>query len=110
VATRCRRPRIGALIVAVHAPNCQLCYAGGTGFTERMLADLAKQLAPLERETSALNYELPRDQTRDAHWVTPALVGEVTCAEWTSDRWIFGLDGAGLVISLIVETGEKCIC
>ena len=42
-------------------------------------------LAPLERKTTPFDYQLPRDRTRGAHWVTPSLVGEVTFAEWTSD-------------------------
>jgi bifunctional non-homologous end joining protein LigD len=77
---------IGALIVAVNTDD-GLRYAGGvgTGFTERMLAELATTLTPLARETPPFDYPLPRDQIRDAHWVSPDLVGEVTYAEWTSD-------------------------
>jgi bifunctional non-homologous end joining protein LigD len=77
---------IGALILAVNTDQ-GLRYAGGvgTGFTEHMLTQLATTLAPLARQTPPFDYELPRDQVRDAHWVTPSLVGEVTYAEWTSD-------------------------
>lgn len=77
---------IGALILAVNTDQ-GLRYAGGvgTGFTEHMLTQLATTLAPLARETPPFDYELPRDQVRDAQWVTPSLVGEVTYAEWTSD-------------------------
>jgi bifunctional non-homologous end joining protein LigD len=77
---------IGALILAVNSDE-GLRYAGGvgTGFTERMLAELATVLAPLARETPPFDYELPRDQVRDARWVTPSVVGEVAYAEWTSD-------------------------
>jgi bifunctional non-homologous end joining protein LigD len=77
---------IGSLIVAVNGPD-GLRYAGGvgTGFTEHMLAELATRLAPLERKTPPFDYQLPRDQLRDARWVTPKLVGEVVYAEWTTD-------------------------
>jgi bifunctional non-homologous end joining protein LigD len=77
---------VGALLLAVN-DDVGLRYAGrvGTGFTEAMLADLAKRMRPLARRASPLGHEPPRDQTRDAHWVEPTLVGEVTFAEWTSD-------------------------
>ncbi len=29
--------------------------------------------------------EVPRPHARDAHWVTPRLVGEVVFTEWTRD-------------------------
>jgi bifunctional non-homologous end joining protein LigD len=77
---------IGSLILAVNDAD-GLRYAGGvgTGFTERMLADLAGRLAPLARKTPPFGHDLPRDQTRDARWVTPKLVGEVVFSEWTTD-------------------------
>jgi len=77
---------IGSLIMAVNGPE-GLLYSGGvgTGFTEHMLADLARRLTPLERGTPPFDYDLPRDQTRNAHWVEPELVGEVNYAEWTTD-------------------------
>ena len=39
-------------------------------------------LAPLARKTSPL-LDVPREDARDAHWVTPSLVGEVTYGELT---------------------------
>ena len=50
-----------------------------------MLADLARRLAPMKRGTPPFDYDLPRDQARNAHWVEPELVGEVAYAEWTTD-------------------------
>jgi bifunctional non-homologous end joining protein LigD len=77
---------IGSLIVAVTSAE-GLRYSGGvgTGFTEHALADLAQRLTPLARATPPFDHPLPRDQVRDAQWVEPRLVGEVTYAEWTSD-------------------------
>ncbi|HVN10793.1 MAG TPA: non-homologous end-joining DNA ligase [Kineosporiaceae bacterium] len=77
---------IGSLILGVPGPS-GLEFAGGvgTGFTERMLADLAHRLAPLERATPPFTADPPRELTRDAHWVDPQVVGEVAFAEWTSD-------------------------
>lgn len=78
---------IGSLLLGVHDEQGRLIYAGhvGTGFTTRMLEDLAARLSPLERKTSPLADEVPRPQARNAHWVTPRLVGEVAFAEWTKD-------------------------
>ena len=38
------------------------------------------------RTTSPFDGDLPREVTRDAHWVEPDLVGEVAYAVWTADR------------------------
>ncbi|MGH8420790.1 MAG: non-homologous end-joining DNA ligase [Pseudomonas fluorescens] len=81
-----RHGRIGALLVGVPGPD-GLRYAGrvGTGFTDTALTHLAEQLEPLATETSPFIAPLPREVTRDAHWVQPALVGEVRYGEWTSE-------------------------
>jgi bifunctional non-homologous end joining protein LigD len=50
-----------------------------------MLDDLRRKLAPLERKTPPFGGELPTRDTKDAHWVTPKLVGEVQFSEWTRD-------------------------
>lgn len=78
---------IGSLLVAVPDEAGRLVYAGhvGTGFTERMLADLREQLGPLEQPTSPLAAEVPRAQVKDARWVSPRLVGEVAFGEWTRE-------------------------
>jgi bifunctional non-homologous end joining protein LigD len=78
---------IGSLLLGIHDSDGRLVYAGhvGTGFTQRMLDDLAERLRPLERKTSPLADEVPRAQARNAHWVTPRLVGEVAFGEWTKD-------------------------
>jgi bifunctional non-homologous end joining protein LigD len=78
---------IGALLVGVPDADGRLVYAGnvGTGFTDRMLANLAGRLSPLARNTSPFADEVPRMRAVNAHWVTPSLVGEVAFGEWTKD-------------------------
>jgi len=78
---------IGSLLLGVHDEEGRLVFAGhvGTGFTVRMLDDLASRLRPLERKTSPFADEVPRQHARHAHWVTPRLVGEVVFTEWTKD-------------------------
>ena len=77
---------IGSLLVGVPEGD-RLRYAGhvGTGFTVRMLDDLAAALAPLERRTPPFADEVPRAHARDARWVSPRLVGEVVFTEWTRE-------------------------
>ena len=75
---------IGALLLGIPTED-GLRYVGkvGTGFDQRTLADLQERLSKLARKTSPF-VDTPRDIARDAHWVTPRLVGEVSFAEWTS--------------------------
>ena len=63
----------------------RLAYKGkvGTGFDDATLADLAATLAPLARKTAPA--EVPRAESRGAHWVKPSLVAEVAFAELTAD-------------------------
>ncbi len=79
-----RASGIGSLLVGVPGPD-GLEYAGrvGTGFTERDLADALRRFGPLARKTSPFA-DVPAADARDAHWITPRLVGEVEFAEWTS--------------------------
>ena len=77
---------IGSLLLGVRRDD-GLVYAGhvGTGFTQEMLADLARLLRPLERKTPPFVDAVPRVHARAARWVTPKLVGEVEFGEWTRD-------------------------
>jgi len=77
---------IGALLLGLPSPD-GLSYIGkvGTGFTQAMLEDLGSRLHRLDRKTAPFATELPRADRRDAHWVSPKLVGEVAFAEWTDD-------------------------
>ena len=81
-----RADTIGALLLGLPGAD-GLTYVGkvGTGFTRRMLDELLPQLRRLELRTSPFQPVPPRAEVRDAHWVSPKLVGEVAYGEWTGD-------------------------
>lgn len=83
-ASKADRP-FASLLVAVRDDGA-LHYAGrvGTGFSERDLAAAAERLRPLVRETTPVD-DVPEADRRDATWVEPTQVGEVTFAERTGD-------------------------
>ena len=76
---------IGSLLVGVHDDAGRFVFAGhvGTGFTAAALAQLGRLVTA--RATSPFADALPREVTRDAHWVQPLLVGEVRFTEWTRE-------------------------
>ena len=79
-------PGFGALILGVYEED-RLVYAGrvGTGFSIKQRIDLKHRLDQFVRETSAFSV-IPRDPgLREAHWLEPKLVAEVSFIEWTSD-------------------------
>jgi bifunctional non-homologous end joining protein LigD len=80
-----RAGTIGSLLFGVPDDEGRLVYAGhvGTGFTDQDLRDLQRLFTP--RATSPFEGSLPREVTRDAHWVEPDLVGEVAFAVWTAE-------------------------
>lgn len=77
------RTGFGALLIG-YCEGGRLRYAGkvGTGYDERMLRDLRRELDQLAREDSPFAEEV---DSRDAHWVEPKLVAEVGFSEWTED-------------------------
>jgi bifunctional non-homologous end joining protein LigD len=81
-----REGTIGSLLLGLPSEE-GLVYVGhvGTGFTAAALADAERRLHPLERKTSPFAVGPPRADARDAHWVTPKLVGEVAFTEWTGE-------------------------
>jgi bifunctional non-homologous end joining protein LigD len=81
-----REGTIGALLLGIPGPE-GLEYVGqvGTGFTRETLDDLYRRLRPLQRKTPPFAHPLPTRDAKDAHWVTPKLVGEVEFGEWTRD-------------------------
>jgi bifunctional non-homologous end joining protein LigD len=81
------RTHIGALLVGYHDRG-KLVYAGkvGTGFTQKLLVELKRQLEPLSTTACPFSPEPPRAWTGPGrHWVQPKLVGEVAFSEWTAD-------------------------
>jgi bifunctional non-homologous end joining protein LigD len=78
-----REGGIGSLLVGV--PTSEgLRYVGrvGSGLNDHQLDELQALLEPLARKTPPL-IDVPREDARDAHWVAPALVGEITYGELT---------------------------
>jgi bifunctional non-homologous end joining protein LigD len=61
-----------------------LRYVGrvGSGFDDAALTEIQTLLDARARKTSPL-VDVPREDARDAHWVTPDLVGEVSYGELT---------------------------
>ncbi|MHA7240658.1 ATP-dependent DNA ligase [Arthrobacter sp. TMS1-12-1] len=78
-----RSAKVGSLLVAV-PDGVDLRYVGrvGSGLTERDLAEVAARLKKLARKTAPLA-GVPGADASDAHWVRPALVGEVRYSEHT---------------------------
>ena len=79
------RASIGALLVGFYEGG-QLVYAGkvGSGFSERLLADLQHRLEARRRETSPVR-RVPAEMQRGAHWVEPDLVAQVEFTQWTDE-------------------------
>lgn len=81
------RVGLGALLLGVHGGG-ELRYAGrvGTGFDDRTLSELKKKLDALA--STERPFALSADLPRGAHWVRPALLAEVSFAEWTQSGHI----------------------
>ena len=77
------RRHFGALLVGYYEDG-ELRYAGkvGTGFSERVLADLGARMQALEIPDSPFRRDGP---PRRARWVKPELVGQFGFSEWTRD-------------------------
>ena len=78
-----RAHRIGSLLMGIPEGD-GLRYVGrvGTGFSDRDLDEIGAKLRRIERKTSPFD-ELAGVDAKDAHYVSPTLVGEVEFAEWT---------------------------
>jgi bifunctional non-homologous end joining protein LigD len=65
----------------------QLHYAGrvGTGFTSSTLDELRARLRSLATDVCPFDPPPPRDRTRDATWVRPELVAEISFTNWTDE-------------------------
>lgn len=80
-----RAESIGSLLVAVPDAHGELHYAGrvGSGFSDRMLHELRARLDAITVDAPAA--AVPSEDSRDAHWVRPTLVGEVEFSEATEE-------------------------
>ncbi|HSY15267.1 MAG TPA: non-homologous end-joining DNA ligase [Jatrophihabitantaceae bacterium] len=81
-----RAGTIGALLIGLPGPD-GLSYAGrvGTGFSDAVLATLLERLERLASSTCPFGPDFPPGDARDARWVSPRLVGEVSFTNWTAD-------------------------
>jgi bifunctional non-homologous end joining protein LigD len=81
-----RSSSFGALLLGIPEVD-GLRYVGkvGTGFGEQARSELLRSLRPLARKTSPFSAGLSPPETALAHFVRPALVGEVRYGEWTAD-------------------------
>jgi bifunctional non-homologous end joining protein LigD len=75
---------VGSLLMGV-PDGSGLRYVGrvGTGFDDTDVTELTRTMGKIERKTTPF-VDAPADVVRDAHWVSPTLVGEVEFAEWTA--------------------------
>jgi bifunctional non-homologous end joining protein LigD len=78
-----RSGEIGALLTG-YFENGEFRFAGkvGTGFGQKELAMLKRELAPLEGDTSPF---VGRQPQKGAHFVEPKLVAEIEFTEWTKE-------------------------
>jgi len=81
------RSGFGALLLGVYEGKA-LRYVGsvGTGFTQKLLAELHARLTKLERKTSPFANDV--DANAPVHWAKPQMVAEVRFAEWTRERYL----------------------
>ncbi|HJU03893.1 MAG TPA: DNA ligase D [Nitrospiraceae bacterium] len=79
------RVGLGALLLGVYTDG-HFQYTGrvGTGFNDRLLAQLRARLDRLRQERSPYQEKVP-GSTRDVTWVRPELVVEIAFSEWTAD-------------------------
>jgi bifunctional non-homologous end joining protein LigD len=77
------RKYFGALLIGVYDGD-ELKYAGkvGTGFDEKLLAELYKKFAALKRAKSPFAENV---REKGATFVTPKLVAQLSFTEWTSE-------------------------
>jgi bifunctional non-homologous end joining protein LigD len=79
---------VGSLLLGMYDTDDRLTYVGqvSSGFSEAARRELEERLEPLRRPRAPFAGPVPRQHTRQAEWVRPVLVGEVTYRSWTADR------------------------
>lgn len=83
-----QRAGLGALLVGTFAPDGRLLYAGkvGTGFSQQAARELRARLEEVAQRECPFTPKPPAGWIgRQAHWVKPELVAEVSFSEWTDD-------------------------
>lgn len=80
------RTAIGSLILGIYQ-NGELHHVGrvGTGFSAKVAKDLFKTLTRLQTDEETFATPLTATESRQAHYVRPALVAEVEFRAWTAD-------------------------
>jgi bifunctional non-homologous end joining protein LigD len=88
----------GALLVGVYDETGGLRYAGrvGTGFDQRLLDSLARELKARESRQMPFAQRPPSDTRAPVHWVKPELVVECRFKTWTTDGIIRQASFVGL--------------
>ncbi|WP_344318050.1 non-homologous end-joining DNA ligase [Acrocarpospora pleiomorpha] len=87
-----REGGVGSLLLGMYAGlpegGAEFVFVGhvGTGFSDAALDELYRMLRAREVPRSPYSQPLPREIARNAHWVRPELVGEVTFTMWTEER------------------------
>ncbi|MCX5771817.1 MAG: DNA ligase D [Candidatus Hydrogenedentes bacterium] len=83
------RANFGALVLGVYDKD-KLTYCGrvGTGFTDKTLKSIYKQLSEREQEKTSFDVPPKGAEARGVHWVKPELVAEVEFSGWTSDNYL----------------------
>jgi bifunctional non-homologous end joining protein LigD len=82
-APRGQRQHFGALLLGLFdGPALRFVGKVGTGFSRRVLADLAARMRPLRTPESPFR---PAPREPAATWVRPELVAQVSFIEWTAD-------------------------
>ncbi|MEO5832103.1 MAG: ATP-dependent DNA ligase, partial [Nakamurella sp.] len=92
-----RAGSLGSLLVGVPDAG-RLRYAGkvGTGFDQAALDTLMARLEPLRRDDSPFADVLPAAERKEAVWVDPVVVGEISFVEWTDTHRIRASSWRGL--------------
>jgi bifunctional non-homologous end joining protein LigD len=80
---------VGSLLVGYYEDK-RLVFAGrvGTGFSSKFAQALYARLSAIERPTSPFNPPPEAAMAKDAYYVSPTLVCDVSFTEWTGDERI----------------------